>query len=256
MADEATRAHVGRIVFLPGRWLVQSLDSHARNVALLARAWRADLAFSGPTPNLALTSGRLVEAARIHDMGKPAHFRLAYDDGVQPPRWEYSFAGHRFDAAHPDAYVQALAEMHHEFSVDGVARAVARLRLAEVTRPVADHFPLDLYALEMCDQIEATVARAALGSSQPEERVFMDFQFRVRSPAEYEVDPFVFAETPMCLAVEYAELSPPRDAIQPVERGNGDSRRRALRELEQWLAKQLQEAPWKRKEVRLWPWML
>ena len=67
--------------------------------------------------------------------------------------------------------------MHHEYSVAGITSAIAQLRNDPETAFYAENFGLDLYTLEMADQIEATVARAAVGSETPEERVFMDFVF-------------------------------------------------------------------------------
>jgi len=43
----------------------------------------------------------------------------------------------------------------------------------------------------MCDQIEATVARAALGG-EPEARVFMDFYIEKLTPVRFALDPFPF----------------------------------------------------------------
>ena len=256
MAETMTPLHVGRIVFLGEHWLVQTLRNHTQNVALLAQAWHAGRAFQGSTPDLARTRAQMVEAARVHDAGKPARFQLQCQRGRgQAWEWVCSFRGHRFDAFHDDAYVQALAQLHHEYSVEGITEQMATLALGDATRSIAENLALDLYALEMCDQIEATVARAELGSSDPEERVFMDFQIWRRCESEYEVEPFPFRSAPLRFAVEYGQVAPGRDERDAVEKASDDRKRQsALRELTRWLNAQLQAVPLQRKEVSLWPW--
>jgi CRISPR-associated endonuclease/helicase Cas3 len=252
------RRDVGRVIFRPQTWIVQTLDSHVGNVARLAEAWDNCRAFQGNIPDLERTRQQVIEAARIHDMAKPARFRLVYklDPFHRKWKWEYSFSGHRFNAFHDDTYVQMLAQLHHEYSVAGIAQHMARLKLNEATESIAENLPLDLYTLEMCDQIEATVARAALGSEDPEERVFMDFQFRTRAEAEYELEPFAFSKTPVEFTVEYVELPPSQDKRQAVETAADDNKRRvALREVKDWLLEELQTVLLQHKEVRLWPWM-
>jgi hypothetical protein len=256
--DESTvRINVGRVIFLSERWLVQTLRSHVENVARLAETWDNSRAFQGNLPDLKRTHQHVIEAARIHDMAKPAHFRLKYkQDRRRKWKWEYSFSGHRFNAFHDDTYVQMLAQLHHTYSVTDVTQQMARLKLEKATETIAENFPLDLYTLEMCDQIEATFARATLGSDDPEERVFMDFQFRRRAEADYELEPFAFRQVPpVKFTVEYVELHTPSDKRQAVETAvNNDERRTALRDIERWLMDALQTAPLQYTEVRLWPW--
>jgi hypothetical protein len=215
------------------------------------------LAFQGDLPDLGRTQQQVIEAARIHDMAKPSHFRLVYkQDRHRKWKWEYSFSGHRFNAFNDDVYVQTLAQLHHEYSVTAITQHTARLRLNKATQNIAENLPLDLYTLEMCDQIEATFARAVLGSDDPEARVFMDFQLRVRAETGYELEPFPFHKAPVKFKVEYAELTPPRDKCLAVEKTKDDSKRRAaLREMGKWLIEELQTASLQHKEVTLWPWM-
>ncbi len=254
MANATRRIDAGRVIFLSDKWIVQTLESHVANVARLAELWSNDKAFQGSVPDLARTRAQVIRAAQIHDMGKPNRFRLEYKP--QHDKWEYSFAGHRFDAFDDDAYAQMLAQLHHIFSVEDITKHMAQLKLKDETKAIAENLPLDLYALEMCDQIEATVARAALGSEDPEERVFMDFQFRARTVGEYEIEPFAFSVSPLRMTVEYVELIPPQDKRLGVERTSDDGRRRAaLRDIQKWLVAELQSAPAQHKEVVLWPWM-
>ncbi len=260
MDNSTRRRNVGRIIFLSQRWIVQTLNSHVSNVAQLAKAWDNRRAFQGSIPDLEHTHQRVVEAARIHDMAKPMRFRLVYqqDRFSHKWNWEYSFSGHRFNAFHDDVYVQMLAQLHHEYSVAGITKGMAQLRLDESTKDIAPNLALDLYTLEMCDQIEATFARAALGSEDPEERVFMDFQFQPRAgTTEYDLDPFPFdAKTSVAFSVEYVELVPHPDKREAVETATSDGQRRAaLRTMQGWLVVELQTAPLQCKEVRLWPWM-
>ncbi len=256
MAEQRCVRHVGRVVFGPDRWMVQTLDSHANNTALLAEAWDARAAFSGPIPDLSVTRARLIEAARVHDAGKPACFRLIYRETPSGGRhWDYSFSGHPYHAFHPDPYVQTLVRLHHQYSVDAIPEHVARLRLDRETQPLAGNLPLDLYALEMCDQIEATVACAELGARDPEARVFMDFQVRSVSDARFEVDPYPFGENSVTIELGYVELAPPRTQVATVEETRSEAdRRSAVRELEAWLLREFRAMSLQRKEVELCPW--
>jgi hypothetical protein len=257
MDEPNVHIHVGRVIFLQDRWVIQTLRSHVKNVAWLAQIWDNGRAFQGFLPDLERTRQKVVEAARIHDMAKPARFHLEYrQDYHRKWKWEYSFRGHRFNVFHEDTYVEMLAQLHHTYSVADITQHMARLKLNRATEAIAENLPLDLYTLEMCDQIEATFARAVLGSDDPEERVFMDFQFRPRAEAEYELEPFAFRKAPpVQFTVEYVKLSPPKEERLMVETAlNDDKRRAALREMEKWLVDALQTALLQHKEVRLWPW--
>ena len=109
----------------------------------------------------------------------------------------------------------------------------------------------------MADQIEATVARAAVGSETPEERVFMDFVFDPiqNGNCQYRIEPFPFAEDPVRLQIEYAVLRPPHDQVKTIEQAKQeDSRKPLLKALQGWLLEELQSAPLETQEITLWPW--
>lgn len=244
------RRHVGRVVF-GSEWSVITLNSHTENVTRLAASWSNERAYLNPGGlNLAATRDQLIQAARIHDSAKPVKFGLYYEspyrEGVM--EWGYTFAGHRFEVFDDDPYVQELARLHHTYATDDVVRAVARLRSRGL--PYADNLPFDLYALEMCDQIEATLARVALGGDL-ETRTFMDFHIEAESDNHFSLDPFPFSEGEISLEVEYAVLSPPEKWVWQVETGKKKARRKALKALRDWLVgeKGLQTAPLKREEL-------
>ena len=152
------------------------LQNHLDNVATLARCWSYEAAFGTNQCPLELEKTRfwLVEAARRHDEGKKRRFSLRRDDSG---RFTYSFSGHRFDVSDDRLYVQWLIRLHHGFSVNDVTEAQARLRQSKdaTLGTLAHCFPLDLYALEMCDQIEAEAASRAFGQASAH-RVFMEFE--------------------------------------------------------------------------------
>ena len=196
----------------PKRVSVVALASHVENVARLAQAWSPDLAYRAPSEcDLAKTQAQLLEAAHRHDEAKPVTFRVTHDDG----RWGYSFAGHRFRVSCDDLYVGALVEMHHEFSVDGVAEWQARLR-RELDNVHAANFPFDLYTLEMCDQVAAEAESYAF-SGDADERAFMELHSRKRQddPLTVEVEPFPFAPSPLPLVVAHAEFTVSDDLRTP-----------------------------------------
>lgn len=257
---DAARRQVGRVVFNSDQaWIVLTLKCHVDNVTTLVEIWDTDRAYLAQVPRtLHRTHALTVEAARVHDMGKPSHFRLTYE-GFRggAPKWGYSFAGHRFVVIHSNRYVELLGRLHHEYSVEGVNRAVAELRNTDEFAGYAAHFPLDLYTLEMADQIEATVARATVGSEDPEERVFMDFAFRTKgnNGASFLIDPFPFGEVPVRLMIEYASLAPPQEMVGEVHSAKSDARVAPLRKLQSWLEEALQSAPLMAKEIQLWPWI-
>jgi hypothetical protein len=190
-------------------------------------------------------------------MGKPQRFQIGYDKG----KWTYSFSGHRFDATdRPGSeftpYVEALAHLHHEYSVDGIAQHMARLRLNAQLRYLAEYLPLDLYVLEMCDQIEASVASSFLEDNDPTARVFMDFQFGTLRPGRYHIDPFAFKGDEVTLPIEWAEIAPDgklvAEVIKAAQKGEAfDERRR----LTGWLTDALRKTSLQQTEVTLCPWM-
>lgn len=254
------RRQVGRVVFnSDASWVVLTLKCHVDNVTKLVEVWDSQQAYlTNVPPTLSQSHVLTIEAARVHDMGKPSHFRLTYDGFRSgPPEWGYSFAGHRFVVVHENRYVELLGKLHHEYSVEGINRAIAELRNYSDLSKFSTHLPLDLYTLEMADQIEATVARAAVGAEDPEERVFMDFAFACKDKdnAEYHIDPFPFYENPVHLVIEYAQISPPASLLTAVQAAISDKRSAPLRNLQEWLENALQSAYLQTKEIHLWPWI-
>lgn len=255
-----SRRQVGRVVFNSDQnWVVLTLKCHVDNVTKLVEVWDSEQAYLTNVPQTLSQSHALtIEAARVHDMGKPSHFRLTYEGFRNgPPQWGYSFAGHRFVVIHENRYVELLGRLHHEYSVEGINRAIAELRNHSELARFSAHLALDLYTLEMADQIEATVARAVVGAEDPEERVFMDFAFtsKDKDNAEYHIDPFPFYKNPVRLAIEYAQLSPPSNLVTTVQTANPDKRSAPLRNLQDWLENALQSASLQTKEIHLWPWI-
>ncbi len=154
------------------------LENHLENVATLARKWDFEAAFGSDQcpPMLRATRFWLIEAARRHDEGKVRRFHIREDERYG---FTYSFSGHRFDVSDERLYVQWLIRLHHGFGVHDVTEAQALLKQSGDARlaAVADCFPLDLYALEMCDQIEAEAASRAFASAGPP-RAFMEFEIQ------------------------------------------------------------------------------
>lgn len=252
------RRYVGRIIFHSHKaWSVITLQSHVDNVTRLVAEWDTEKAYLGALSSQSSTQELLVKAARIHDMGKPARFRLKVEKKRSNQiQWSDSYAGHRFAVEHEHLYIYLLGQLHHEYSVEGIVSAMAQLRQRNYAA-LAPQLPLDLYSLEMADQIEATVARAALGDAQPEARVFMDFAFYADDPqqAVYRLDPYPFYKEPITLTVLYAMLEPPQDKIVAVEKAAPAEQTALLRDLQNWLEAALQDAPLETKEITLWPWI-
>ena len=253
------KLEVGRVIYTqPDLWRVQTLRNHVGNVVKLVELWDSDKDFLEDTPNLQETRKYLIRAAEIHDMGKPRRFKLVYDP--EKKAWSYSFAGHRFDAQdHPgdeySPYIEALAHLHHEYSVNGITEKMADMRLNGLADFV-HHLPLDLYILEMCDQVEATIASALLDAQDPTARVFMDFQFGELSAGQYQIDPFVFKNDSVPLTIEWAEIVPDVELVTAVTqtatpKNDAYPERKTLRN---WLVKQLQQTPLQ-TEVTICPWI-
>lgn len=228
-------ANVGRIFFEDDVWIVQTLHSHVDNVVKLAELWEDNFPQHRVVES---THERLIKAARIHDIAKPAYFRLKKNERNG---WVYSFSAHRFNAFDDDPYVQALVRLHHEYSVKGITTHIAQLLDNPETMDIARKLPVDLYALEMCDQIEATIATAIIGETNPEARVFMDFQFNTLGVGNYQIEPFVFAEDPVHLTVEYKEL--------PIEN------MQSPKLMQKWVIDALKDETFQYKEATLCRWI-
>jgi hypothetical protein len=113
----------------------------------------------------------------------------------------------------------------------------------------------------LCDLIEATLACTALDDTDPEARVFMDFQFNWpdRSKLEFQIEPFAFEDQkPVRLPIEYLEVVPPQDKRLAVEKAQDEDKRRTLLlDIQRWLLAELHGStppPIQTKEVTLCPW--
>lgn len=205
---------VGRVFFhyQPGTTRLRqievlTLQSHTGNVARLAELWDPERAYLRLPAEVDLTRTRekLIEAARRHDEAKPQRFRLERD--AQTGRYSYSYRGHRFIVQADDLYISLLIRLHHEFSVNGITMAIARLRRAGDLQG-ALNFPFDLYALEMCDQIAAEVESRAFGDKTGPERVFMEFHLFSPDDRIFHVDPYPFREPRIRLTLTYIPYVP------------------------------------------------
>ncbi|RKU25650.1 hypothetical protein C6499_14605 [Candidatus Poribacteria bacterium] len=186
---------VGRVFFKPDsgpdieKVTVLTLGSHVGNVVQLVN--RFDPKYF--RIDCSKTRDWLIRAAEKHDDAKPETFRVTYRSWKENERKSlgYSFAGHRFRVSDDNRYVELLIRLHHEFSVEGIAKAIAELKNEHDGKyaKFADNFPIDLYTLEMCDQIEAEIETYAF-TGEPQPRVFMDFHSRMRKDGKIEIEPF------------------------------------------------------------------
>lgn len=219
MANTIDTVKVGRVFFKPDRGpdikkvTVLTLDSHVGNVVKLVKKFRRDFypTFKGSE---GATCDLLIRAAEKHDDAKPDTFRITYRSwkGNGRKSLGYSFAGHRFRVSDHNRYVELLIRLHHEFSVEGIVKAQAELKaLEQFSDEKVENFPIDLYILEMCDQIEAELETYAFtGDVQP--RVFMDFHSRMREDGRVvEVDPYPFDTEEIPLSLAYYELDVPAE---------------------------------------------
>ena len=200
----------GRVFFpgdpnpIPDRVLFQPLGNHVGNVIQLVRNWNK-YDFSGDA-----SLDRVLEAAKIHDRGKPQRFNITVKLDAQGnfENYIYSFRGHRFLAESQDAWAQALARGHHDFSVGDICRDTYTLKKEEEYQKLLVRDPFgyakELYIVEMCDQVEAELACRIIGDeNQAESRAFMDFTIaQDGSTLEYYIDPWPFAKDSIELKFE------------------------------------------------------
>ena len=220
MTNTNKTVDVGRVFFEPGvgpnlkRVTVLKLESHVGNVVQLVKQF-APKHFK---VDCSKTRDWLIRAAQKHDNAKPITFRVKYRDTKQGEGkcLSYSFAGHRFKVSDDNRYVELLIRLHHEFSIEGIAKAVAELKNQHNRKyaEFADNFPIDLYTLEMCDQIEAEIETYAF-TGEPQPRVFMDFHSRMRKNGKIEIEPFdpFVTDSDIVLPMKYYEWE-----IDPKER--------------------------------------
>jgi len=213
VANVIDTVKVGRVFFKPDsgpdlkKVTVLKLDSHVGNVVKLVEKFQRDF-YSTVGGSGQETREFLIRAAQKHDEAKPDTFRVTYRGWKDNTRESlgYSFAGHRFRVSDDNRYVELLIRLHHEFSVEGIVKAQAALEAREKFSDIqVKNFPIDLYILEMCDQIEAEVETYAFtGSVQP--RVFMDFHSRLCEEGRVEVKPYPFNEEEIRLSLAYYQL--------------------------------------------------
>ena len=210
MTNAIDTVKVGRVFFTPGSGpnvesvTILTLESHVGNVVDLVKKFQRD---SYPPLKRGTTRDLLIRAAQKHDDAKPETFRITYRSwkGDAPKSLGYSFAGHRFRVSDPDPYVELLIRLHHEFSVEGIVKAQFQLSNSGFSKEEVESFPLDLYILEMCDQIEAEIETYAFaGDVQP--RVFMDFHSRMCEDRKFEVNPYPFGNEAISLSLAYYQL--------------------------------------------------
>jgi CRISPR-associated endonuclease/helicase Cas3 len=193
----------GRVFFpgeantIPSEIRLQPLGNHVGNVIELIRKWdKSDFPCNS-------SFERVLEAAKVHDIGKPQRFEIQVKTKQGKfKEYTYSFRGHRYLAKSDDAWAEALAIGHHDFSVEDICGAVYELKKKEKYKDILTQEPLayarELYILEMCDQIEAELAcRVFDDGKQAESRTFMDFTI---TPDElestvYYIDPWAFEDS-------------------------------------------------------------
>ena len=199
MVEKNEVVDIGRIFFQPmvgpnlKKVTVLRLESHVGNVVQLVERFDPKHFKVDSEVDCSKTREWLIRAAQKHDNAKPNTFRVTYRSwkGKGKKSLGYSFAGHRFRVFDDNRYVELLIRLHHEFSVEGIAKAVAELKTQHDGKyaEFANNFPIDLYTLEMCDQIEAEVETYAF-TCEPQPRVFMDFHSRMRTDGKIEIEPF------------------------------------------------------------------
>lgn len=211
----------GRVFFLPNSQQVQiiravTLESHLDNVTRLARVWDPSKAFLQVPPHLqtlfAQTRPKLIRAAERHDEGKRHRFRIEHNANGE---LIYSYRGHRFDVTDPDLYVELLVRLHHNaYSVSDINDAIARLRLEPKLKELAELFPFDAYALQICDQITAEAEIYALDDQNPRKPEFMEFKTEQIDARRIAVEPYPFYKDEIILTVTYADIPVTSEMVQ------------------------------------------
>jgi len=201
----------GRVFFpgerntIPEIILFQPLGNHVGNVIEIVKKWNNN---DFPSES---SFERVLEAAKIHDVGKPQKFEIQAKTSKEGKLKEYiySFRGHRYLAkSDKDAWAEALAIGHHDFSVEDICTQTYQLKKEQKYADILTKEPLayasELYILEMCDQIEAELAcRVFEDGNQADSRTFMDFTIAPDDSDNtvYFIDPWKFGEQ------KYIELS-------------------------------------------------
>lgn len=202
----------GRIFFpeestaVPSVVRLQPLGDHVGNVIRLVKHWKE-------FPQVEGAQERVIEAAKLHDMGKPQRFSIQVQTTLAGTfkDYIYSFRGHRFLAESPDLWAQTLARGHHDFSVGDISRDAYKLKKENLEyADLLNQDPLayahELYILEMCDQIEAELACRIIGDDdQAESRTFMDYTISISEADDqtYLLDPWPFQNQDIQLTFKY-----------------------------------------------------
>jgi CRISPR-associated endonuclease/helicase Cas3 len=193
----------GRVFFpgkanpIPTEIRFQPLGNHVGNVMELVKKWCKN---GFPSQ---FSFEWVLEAAKIHDVGKPQRFEIQGKTSKEGKFKEYiySFRGHRYLAKSENAWAKALAIGHHDFSVEDICTKAYELKKEVIYAEILTNEPLayarDLYILEMCDQIEAELAcRVFEDGNQADSRAFMDFTIALDESDDttYFIDPWAFEE--------------------------------------------------------------
>jgi len=189
----------------------QPLGNHVGNVMKLVKYWQ-DEDFPDSS-----SFDRVLEAAKIHDQGKPQKFEIKVETKPKGEfkKYIYSFRGHRFLADSKDLWAKTLAIGHHDFSVREICKDAYTLKKEPEYAQILAQNPLayaqELYILEMCDQIEAELAcRVLEDEKQAESRTFMDYTISAdpNNPNTFFIDPWIFEQESIELTFKYWSMFP------------------------------------------------
>ena len=244
--DRPRPFNFGRVFFpgeakpIPDEIRFQPLGDHVGNVRRLVKWWNTD---DFPYP---CSQPRVLEAADIHDMGKPQRFELqSKTDKFK--EYIYSFKGHRFLAKGKDEWAEKLAIGHHDFSAKDICRDTYTLKKNPKYTDLLKRDPLgyarELYILEMCDQIEAELACRVMGDDQQaESRAFMDFTIASddSEPRTFRIDPWAFdlSKDSIQLTFKYWSMRPSESDHAALQKCIKENRERDLGKTLDQLVKQ------------------
>ncbi len=182
---------------IPTEVRLQRLGNHVGNVVKLVRLWNWESERFAYDRESAIK--RVKTSAEIHDLGKPQKFSIQSNTD-KFKEYIYSFRGHRFLADSKDLWAKTLAVGHHDFSVHDICRDAYTLKkdpqYAEILAREPLAYAIELYILEMCDQIEAELACRVLDDAhQGESRTFMDYTISKSDTEQdvYYIDSWDFA---------------------------------------------------------------
>ena len=259
MAKTTDTVKVGRVFFKPEsgpdveKVTVLTLESHVGNVVTLVKEFRRNF-YPTFKRNETNTHRLLIRAAEKHDNAKPETFRVTYRSWKENGHKSlgYSFAGHRFRVSDDNRYVELLIRLHHEFSVTGIVEAQAELDgKEEFTEAMVKCFPIDLYILEMCDQIEAELETYAF-TRDVQPRVFMDFHSRMRKNGKIEVNPYPFDSDEISLPLAYYEFDVPEQHRCHIAKGlQEDNREKGVNFLREMIVTSHEKSEHQQKEIIL-----